>query len=164
MYEAEVMAVLVEGISVIVREDAIKNKMNGGWERFRLLIPNQTFCKDSEVARVGFMEPAPLMEFVEQLEEFGLTYLDDGAPVDLIVVDQQRGPMVKCEWIEFAHIGIDGGKVGAAWLWDEPRKGHGIRMKMDMTIAMPPGWHFKDSLSDKFEFVPNSLMPERKDH
>jgi hypothetical protein len=158
------MAVLVEGISVLVREDAINNKMDGGMARFKMLIPNQTFCHDGEVVRIGFMEPSPLLEFVEQLEEFGLTYLDNGKPVDMIVVDQQRGPMVECEWIEFSHLGIDGGKVGAAWLWDEPRKGWGTHMKMDMTIAMPAGWHFKDSLSDKFEFVPTSLVPGRQDH
>jgi hypothetical protein len=158
------MAVLVEGISVVVREDAIKDKMNGGWARFKILIPNQTFCQDGEVVRVGFMEPAPLEEFIEQLEEFGLTYLDDGKPIDIIVCDQQRGPMVDCEWIEFARLGIDGGKVGAAWLWDKPRKGFGTHMKMDMTIAMPAGWHFKDSLSDKFEFVPNNLVSNRQDH
>jgi hypothetical protein len=158
------MAVLVEGISVIVREDAINNKMSGGMARFKMLIPNQTFCQDGEVARVGFMEPTPMLNYIGRLEEFGLTYIEDGKPVDIIICDQQRGPMVECEWIEFAHLGIDGGKVGTAWLWDQPRKGHGTHMRADMTIAMPAGWHFKDSLSDKFEFVPASLVPERKDH
>jgi hypothetical protein len=158
------MAVLVEGISVIVREDAIKAKLDGGWARFKMLIPNQTFCHDGEVARVGFMDPDATMEFTDKLESYGLTYLKDDKPVDIIICDQQRGPMVECEWIEFSRIGIDGGKVGAAWLWDEPRKGWGTHMKMDMTIAMPAGWHFKDSLSDKFQFIPQSLIPDREDH
>jgi len=158
------MAVLVEGISVVVRESAINKKMNGGWARFKMLIPNQTLCHDGEVARVGFMEPRPTQDFIEQLEECGLVCIRDDKPVDLIVVDQQRGPMVECNWIEFAHFDIDGGKVGAAWLWDKPRVAAGIHMPAKMSIAMPVGWQFKDSLSDSFRFVPNSLVSSRQDH
>jgi len=158
------MAVLIEAISVVVRIDAINNKMEGGWERFKLLIPNSTFCHDDDVARVGFLDPPHVGEFIAELEDCGLQYLDDGAPIDMIVVDQQRGPVIQCGWIEFARIGIEGGKVSAAWLWDKPRMGAGIHMQEKMTIAMPPGWQFKDSLSDKFEFVPNGQMPARRDH
>jgi hypothetical protein len=158
------MAVLIEGISVVVRKDSIEAKMEGGWARFKLLIPNSTFCQDDELARVGFLEPPSVGDFIEELVECGLTYIDDGVPVDMIVVDQQRGPVTECEWLEFAHIGIDGGKVGAAWLWEGKRMGHGIHMRTDMTIAMPAGWHFKNSLSDKFEFLPNVAASQRMDH
>ena len=159
------MAVLVEGISVVVRNRAIVNKMAGGWARFRMLIPNGTFCEDGEVTRVGFLEPGPVGEFIEELEACGLKYVEDNKPVDMIVVDQQSGPMVQCDWIEFAHLGIDGGKVGAAWLWEGRRfSGGGIYMKPGMTIAMPAGWHFKDSLSDKCEFVPLTATSQRKDN
>jgi hypothetical protein len=163
------MAVLIEGISVVVRRDAIDSKMDGGWERFKLLIPNSTFCHDGEVARVGFLDPAEVGGFIELLNEHGLTYIEndnnEAKPIDMIVVDQQRGPVTDCEWIEFSHLGIDGGKIGAAWFWCAPRiAGAGTYMKPDMTIAMPAGWHFKDSLSDKFEFVPNHLVSQRRDH
>jgi hypothetical protein len=82
----------------------------------------------------------------------------------MIVVDQQRGPMVKCNWINFAQLPIDGGKVGAAWLWEGRRSAYGVMMKAEMTISMPAGWHFKDSLSDKFEFVPQNVTSQRRDH
>ena len=49
------MAVLVEGISVLVRKDSVRNKMTGGDARFRLLIPNSTFCEDDQLMRVGFL-------------------------------------------------------------------------------------------------------------
>ena len=102
--------------------------------------------------------------YKRQLQACGLSYIVEGVPIDMIVVDQQHGPVTNCDWIEFARLGIDGGKVGAAWLWDKPRMGHGIHMSAEMTIAMPPGWHFKDSLSDKFQFVPNHLLPQRRDN
>jgi hypothetical protein len=162
------MAVLVEGISVLVRIDAIASKMPGGWERFKMLIPNTTFCYDKELARVGFLDPSSVGDFIADLEDCGLKYFDEDVlediPVDMIVCDQQRGPVTECEWLEFGRIGVDGGKVGAAWLWEGPRMGYGLHMRAEMTIALPPGWEFKDSLSDKHEFVPNSLVSERRDH
>jgi hypothetical protein len=158
------MAVLIEAISVVVRKDAINNKMEGGWERFKLLIPNSTFCHDDELARVGFLDPQLVGEFVKELLALGLIYLEGDEPTDMIVVDQQRGPVTECKWIEFARLGFDDGKVGVAWLWEGPRMGHGTHMKMDMTISMPAGWHFKDSLSDNFQFVPNSMASDRRDH
>ena len=47
------MAVLAEGISVIVRLDAIARLMDDDWARFLGVVPNQTLCCDNELARVG---------------------------------------------------------------------------------------------------------------
>jgi hypothetical protein len=47
------MAVLCEGISVIVRRDAIDKDFDGGWSGFEALVPNSTLCTDGELARVG---------------------------------------------------------------------------------------------------------------
>ncbi len=47
------MAVLAEGISVIVRLDAIARLMDDDWARFVAIVPNQTLCCDNELARVG---------------------------------------------------------------------------------------------------------------
>ena len=40
------MAVLVEGISVIVRKDSISKKMQGGEAAFRDMIPHGNVCDD----------------------------------------------------------------------------------------------------------------------
>ncbi len=58
------MAVLVEGISLVVRLEALQEKIPGGWEAFRSSVPNSTLCADGEVARVGFMSPADVEAFV----------------------------------------------------------------------------------------------------
>ena len=150
------MAVLVEGISVLVRIDAMQQKMTGGEARFRLIIPNATYCDDGELARVGFLSPDEVRAFVEQLEDFGLVFKADGKFADIAVCDQQRGPTADCDWLEFAHLPIDGGKVGAAWVYEGDRWGHGIHMSSpSMTLATPPGWRFEGSLSDKFQFIPD---------
>ena len=85
------MAVLIEAISVVVRKDAAVRSFRGGWESFRVIIPNNTFCADTEISRIGFMEPNAARNFIERLEFGGLTFVEDGEAKDLAAVDQQRG-------------------------------------------------------------------------
>ena len=150
------MGVLVEGISVLVRKDSIEQKVDGGEARFRLHIPNATYCDDGELARVGFLTPTDVGTFIEELEEIGLVFMNEGQFVDIAVCDQQRGATAECEWLEFAHLPVDGGKVGVAWIYEGERMGFGVHLpSKSMSVSTPPGWRFKDSLSDKFQFVPD---------
>jgi len=149
------MAVLVEAISVLVRKDSVRSKMAGGEERFRLLIPNATYCDDGELARVGFLHPTDVGSFIDELEDGGLTFMEEGKCVDLAVCDQQFGLTADCDWIEFCHLPIDGGKVAVAWIFEGERFGFGVHMSSaSFELATPPGWQFEDSLSDKFQFIP----------
>lgn len=149
------MAVLVEATSVVIRKDAIRSKIPGGEKRFELLIPNATYCDDGELVRVGFLGPPDVEKFIGDLTDAGLTFMEDGKCIDLVVCDQQTGPTVACDWVEFCHLPIKGGKIGVAWLFEGERFGFGVHMKSaQMRIATPRGWEFEGSLSDKFHFVP----------
>jgi hypothetical protein len=150
------MAVLVEAISVIVRRDAIDRRFNGGWKAFVSRVPNETLCTDGLLARVGFMDPKSVGRFVEDLRADGLEFIRAERCADIVVIDQQRGPTMPCDWVEFARIpfGEAGGKVSAAWLFEGPRAATGIHfpsLKMDFTT--PAGWEFEGSLSERFQFV-----------
>jgi hypothetical protein len=150
------MAVLVEAISVIVRRDSISRKFAGGWNAFVKSIPNATLCVDNEVARIGFMAPNDVESYIMGLERAGLKFQDDGKAVDIAVVDQQRGPTIECDWLEFARLpfGQDGGKVSACWFFDGPRLGIGVHMRgTSFEFSTPVGWRFEESLSKKFGFI-----------
>jgi hypothetical protein len=95
------MAILIEAISVVVRMETLHERFPSGWEGFRTLVPNSTLCSDNELGRVGFMVPADVEAFVKKLEAEGLAYVVNGDAQDLVVIDQLRGPMAKCGWIEF---------------------------------------------------------------
>jgi hypothetical protein len=158
------VAVLVEAISVIVRRDSIDRSFNGGWDAFVSCVPNATLCADAQLARVGFMDPKAVWKFVQSLQAAGLVFLDSGKCADIVVVDQQRGPTMPCEWIEFAQIpfGQSSGKVGACWLFQGPRLAAGIHFPgKSMNFATPSGWTFEGSISDRFTFVPNEDFAER---
>ena len=141
------MAVLCEAISVIVRVDRI-TAMPNGMQGFHSMVPNSTYCVDDELVRVGFMSHDDVAHFVRQLEQQGLTYLRDGAAVDLIVVDQQRGPLAPCSWIDFGHVELQDGSVAAAQL-----TGSTLHQ-----ILMPEGWTYNGSLSQAYGFVPTGQI------
>ena len=71
------MAVLVEGISIIIRRETIEKKLPGGWAFFKRAIPAATSCFDDHLARVAFMMPQDAQAYIEHLEQFGLIYLVD---------------------------------------------------------------------------------------
>ncbi len=148
------MAVLVEAISVIIRTDAIVTRHEGGLEAFEAAIPNDTACSDGELFRVGFMAPADVEAFVRGLEAKGLRYQADGLAQDLVVVDQQRGPLVRCDWIEAGRVSLDAAgqeRVTIARLVGSQVEG----------IATPPGWDYATSLSRSFGFSRGAETPGR---
>ena len=124
------MAVLIEAISVVVRRDAIQRCFPGGWEEFSRTPPNQTYCTDHSLARIGFMNPADVGAYVTMLERNGLTFQDAGQSVDLAVVDQRHGPTVPARWLTMGKVEIEGHDVSIAWLGEE----------YDGGVAVPCGW------------------------
>lgn len=149
------MAVLVEGISVIVRRDSINRSYQGGWDGFVARVPNSTLCSDAQLARIGFLDPASVKTFIGQVESCGLVFMAEGKCVDITVVDQQRGPTMPCDWLEFTRLPMDGGHVGACWLFEGPRSAAGVHLPgRQLQLATPVGWTFKGSLSEQFRFVP----------
>jgi len=141
------MAVLVEGISVIIKRKIIEAKFPGGWEAFVEDVPNETLCADNELARVGFMSPCDVKAYIQHLEEFGFCYLSQGRAVDLVVGDQLQGPAVPCDWGLFGHVNIGG----------DPHQRVAAYRATGTTVNMlifPDGWKYDRSLSQTFGFVP----------
>jgi hypothetical protein len=102
------MAVLAPCISIIVAVRTLEERYPGGVERYELACPNQTFCRDEHLTRIGFMGPADVERFVESITATSsLTLLDGGVFVDIAVVDSFFGPTAPCPWLEFG-FGDDG--------------------------------------------------------
>ena len=145
------MPVLVEAISLVVRRDAIDEHITQGWSGFTSCAPNQTLCTDGELARVGFMAPDHVGEFIETLERHGLQFMSDGKCVDMSVVDQREGPTTACEWLKFGQLPVEGGVVSACWLDGSPNAA-------GLSVAVPEGWTYIGSLSHDFKFTPTDKV------
>ncbi len=163
------MAVLCEGISVIVRRDAIDERFQGGWPAFQDLVPNATLCTDGELARVGFMDPGSVEAFVDALEERGLTFWTDPVEApeeDIAVVDQLRGPTRVCDWLEFSRFPMGKNpddRVSICWLFAGKRIDMpGVHLTgSSMALYTPQDWVYEGSLSQQFTFVTDDDMEER---
>lgn len=141
------MAVLIEGISVVIRADALLKKFSGGWDAFELIVPNQTLCADNEIVRVGFMTPQDVESFINKLQSAGLEFMRSGEAIDIAVADQMRGLTSKCSWLEFGHVNMNGnGSRVAACRFVGSHA---------MEVVTPQDWKFEGSLSSSFGFVPN---------
>jgi len=144
------MAVLVEGISVIILAESLIEKFTDDWEGFKAIVPNQTLCADQEIVRVGFQVPDDVESFIKELETYGLVFLEDDESVDIAVADQLSGLTKKCQWLKFGHAEINdnGDKVAACWLKGSKSK----------RIFFPIGWTYEKSLSASFAYVPNEHL------
>jgi hypothetical protein len=145
------MAVLAEGISVMIRCDRLLAAFGNDWDAFKAIVPNQTLCADNELIRIGFMSPADAEIYVGKLCQRGLIYIADGTAKDLVVVDQLHGPLARCEWIEFGHVNLDG---------YTKRRVAACRLKgsTQMVVITPEGWTFEESLTASFGFTPNTHL------
>ncbi len=146
------MAVLVEGISVIIRNSALAQRYPGGVAAFADAAPNASYCSDGELARLGFMAPTDVKACVQGLERKGLRYTDEShSAVDLVVVDQQNGFLVSCSWAAFRRVEI--GKN-----FEHLIATCSLRDSTLTTVALPAEWVFETSLSAKFNFVETDKM------
>lgn len=150
------MAVLVEGISVVIRCRAILEKYVGGQEAFVAELPNDSLCADGELAALSFMTPTSVQAYVGLLEQRGLRYVDDHQAVDLVVVDQNTGLRAGCAWAAFGH----------SFLNDHPERKISICIHEPTVVdqvVLPHNWSYEHSLYAAGVHVPEQL-PEHFKH
>ena len=143
------MTVLVEGVSVIIKLEAINRIIPDGWEGFRQYVPNFSWCKDDKIVRLGFLDGDEAKEFVDKLESFNLVYQGSEGAQDFVLVDQIYGVSTKCNWLEYGHLDIHN---------DPPKKVAACRIAgtNDDTIVTPEGWQYENSLTAKHGLPPSS--------
>jgi hypothetical protein len=136
--------VLVEALSVVVRNATLEALYPGGVSGYAADCPNRTFCSDGVLTRVGFMAPDDVGAFLERLETRGLVFLHDGVAADIAVVDQHQGPTTVCDWLA---VGEDAAGIRCCWLRGSARG----------ALATPADWTPEQRLT----FVPAGEMDRR---
>lgn len=128
------MPVLVEALSVIVRNRTIEEKYAGGMDAYRADCPNGSFCSDEYLSCVLFTTPFDVGQFVQLLVKRGFRFVEEGQAEEIVVVDQQDGPTAPCRWL----------KVG-----DHPDGFQYAALVDDLgdRVAKPRGWTLEHSLT-----------------
>lgn len=142
------MTVLVEGISVIIKLEAVNRVFPDGWEGFREYLPNFTLCKDDKLARFCFLGQEEAMAFKDKLESLNFIYQGNEGAQDFVLIDQLYGPTTPCDWLECGHLVIDN---------DPQKKVAACRItgSADDTIVTPEGWLYEDSLTAQYGLTPS---------
>ena len=123
------MSVLIEAINIVVANGTLEQHYPGGVMGFERDCPNTSFCTDGRISRVGFMGQRETGVFLGMLAACGLACTGEGPAGDVIVVDQNTGPVQPCLWLEFGQ-----NEAGVAMCWHacyRPGK-----------LYVPFGWDF----------------------
>jgi tetratricopeptide (TPR) repeat protein len=139
------VAVLIEAVCVVVRREAIDQKVPGGWEGFVQMVPNASFCYDDELARVGFMQEADAFTFVGHLSALGLAPPSERGAPDVDVVNQLQGSVFSAPWLVLGRLNTEqiGGEVCIA----------ALAGSSDAQCVAPGPWRYEGSLSQHPQVV-----------
>ena len=144
------MAVLIEAKSVVIQLSDVQAHFPGGVTAFKAAVPNDTFCSDGLLVRVGFLSPDEATEFIEVLAAAGMELL--GEPDSLVaVVEQVDGPTYPWPWLTVHEFDVPGCPIkvkGAVMTGQDPGG-----------LAMPEGWTpdgYAD-LADSYAIDPSAL-------
>lgn len=99
------VAVIADGVSVLVLNETVEARLPGGVCRLESESPNRTFCTDGEVCRIGFMVMDDAVAYVRRLVESGFTAVQGGHSRDIALADQDVGFLWPCDYLEFDGSG-----------------------------------------------------------
>ena len=122
------MAVLIEDLNLVVRVSTLQEKYPGGLPQYRLDCPNDSFCCDGLITRIGSPARSDIDLFLARLREKGLVLRDDEGMRDIAVVAELRGMPDRCDWLELN------------------RRANGLQIAYsagsdpDKLVAVPSGW------------------------
>lgn len=111
------MPVALEFINVLIRRDAIEQKIQGGWRQFTdgSNSPGGIRWHDDYLFRTGAMSPAVVEDIVRSFTELGLsdTKIVNGEEHwdDLCVFENMFGASLRCDWLDYDY-----------WLDDRSRR------------------------------------------
>lgn len=164
------MAVLTEALSVIIKDNSLRNKYIGGLDEFLTTIPNDTYCSDGQLHRVGFMTPQDAEGFVRNLQRNGLIFVYENQCIDISVVDMLFGPTLKCNWLGFARQKFFSGQeqykhsedeFSVAWLLpDSEIYKIPLDKNNECNIFVSRGWTPDKAIYGN-NFIPNEKIKER---
>jgi hypothetical protein len=97
------MSVIIEAYSCVIKVDAIKKLYEGGLSAFIRAIPNQTFCTDGDLCRIGFMREGDLYAYANTLRDSGIAHdVDEKQRQQKFIAFtmQGKGFIFPCDWLE----------------------------------------------------------------
>ena len=143
------MAVIVEGLSMLLRCSSISQQYKGGLQAFVGGLHEGRLCADGELLAISLDRSEQVDSYLLQFKRKGLH-----AGVDLAVADQIFGLSSPCEWLEVQRI---------YWnqLPSQPIMIASLNNSQFEGVATPADWEYAQSLSKKIRLMDGVALPEQ---
>lgn len=140
------MAILIEGLTVVIRKAALDQKFNGGAKRFETGMAEDIHCSDADLFCLHLSSPEEVGALIGWCEDQNLTFMREGKCIDIVVIDQRTGVTTNCDWIECTQVSLDNlaanKKIAIAWLFESSRVAVGTHIsQLGLDVFAPDGWH-----------------------
>jgi hypothetical protein len=140
------VAVLVEGVCLLLRCEAVERLYPGGVQALADACTAEAVCADDDLMALTFEDSDAAEEYLAELEQYGFRHLRNDMAVDAVLADPHLGPVSPCGWAEYGQATIDSDPNKRVALCAMP----GAEVS---DLCVPKGWQFKGSLSEALELV-----------
>ena len=166
------MAIMIEGVSVVINFESVLLKYKGGLGQFLFEIPNvKNYCVDGKLARVKFETHDEANFYLSHLAVSGLKIVpftsDEPFWSDAVLVDQAFGPSHVVYWFNLGRKLLKGDlNVMIAWHNDEDDEDHSRRKALwaKDNLIFPKNWKLEKSDAINLDFMRMSEHQSILDH
>jgi hypothetical protein len=135
------MAVLVEGVCLLLRCEAVERHYPGGVKALAAADVAEAVCADDDLMALTFDDSDAAEDFLAELEEYGLRHLVHDMAADAVLADPFVGPVSPCGWAEYGQATVESDPNKRVALCAMP----GTDMSR---LCVPKGWRFRGSRSE----------------
>jgi hypothetical protein len=135
------MAVLVEGVCLLLRCEAVEKRYPGGVAALAEACTAEAVCADDDLMALTFEDSDAAEDYLAELEQLGFRHLYNDMAVDAVLADPHLGPVSPCGWAEYGQAEIDADPNKRVALCAMPGTDIG-------DLCVPKGWKYKGSLSE----------------
>lgn len=139
--EACAVAVLIEGVCLLLRCDAVARLYPGGVKALADACTAEAVCADDELMALTFEDSDSAEDYLAELEQYGFRHLVNDLAIDAVLADPHLGPISPCGWADY----------GQATVESDPNKRVAICSMPGAEVSdlcVPKGWRFKGSRSE----------------
>ena len=148
------MAVLIEGVCLLLRCEAVAKLYPGGVSALAEACTAEAVCADDDLMALTFDDSDAAEDYLAELEQYGFRHLYNDMAVDAVLADPHLGPVSPCGWAEYGQAEVDSDPSKRVALCAMPGTDWN-------DLCVPRGWRFRGSRSEALALAVDS--PEGED-
>ena len=135
------MAVLIEGVCLLLRCEAVARLYPGGVNALAEACTAEAVCADDDLMALTFDDSDAAEDYLAELEQYGFRHLVHDMAMDAVLADPHIGPVSPCGWAEYGQACVEEDASKRVALCAMPGT------DMD-ELCVPKGWRFRGSRSE----------------